>query len=311
MVNVPIFLVSLVALGCQQQNRPPADQVIQEVPAESQRTPSAEANVVTRDSLNSAGTTICYSVAGKGEPVILLHGWFGNGSGMIETSVARSLVGKCRLIAPDLRGHGDSLKPIGTEHYGNNMVEDVVRLMDHLEIESAHFVGYSMGGMILTKLMVDHPGRVKSAVIGGTGGIRDYYDFRFAEVFADAVKEGLPTGEALIKCIPYTGDPDVNEERLEAFRGLNDLDGDVMASVPLSWKELEVSADELMKAQIPVMVLIGELDMPNNLRAAEEMPKLIPGCKFHKFLDTNHREALNHPDFVDKATKFLSSQMNR
>ena len=267
--------------------------------------------LATRDSFDSAGTEIYYSVKGKGEPLFFLHGWLGSGRGLIEIRTAKTLANSYRVIAPDLRGHGNSDKPKGAEHYGKEMVEDVIRLMDHLEIEKAHFIGYSMGGMILTRLMVDHPSRVKSAVIGGTGGIRDYYDYKAVEVFSDAVNKGLPTGEALIECYPYTGEPPLDEELRQSVLALNKLDAHVMASVVKSWKQLEVSADELKRVQIPVLVLIGELDMPNNLRAAEELPKLIPGCEFFKFFGETHRSTLGLPDFVRRTEAFLSSPINR
>ena len=55
---------------------------------------------------------------------------------------------------------------------GEAMAEDVVRLLDHLKLQQAHVIGYSMGGMITLKLLVKHPERVKSAVLGGMGWLK-------------------------------------------------------------------------------------------------------------------------------------------
>jgi pimeloyl-ACP methyl ester carboxylesterase len=52
------------------------------------------------------------------------------------------------------------------------MVEDVTRLLDHLKIEKAHIVGYSMGGMIALKFIVLHPDRVRSGMLGGMGWLK-------------------------------------------------------------------------------------------------------------------------------------------
>ncbi len=49
-------------------------------------------------------------------------------------------------------------------------VDDIIRLLDHLGIEKAHVVGYSMGGRITFKLVADHPERVISAMPNGTDG---------------------------------------------------------------------------------------------------------------------------------------------
>ena len=51
-----------------------------------------------------------------------------------------------RVIALDCRGHGQSGKPQDPGQYGLEMVRDVVRLLDHLNVERAHVVGYAMGG---------------------------------------------------------------------------------------------------------------------------------------------------------------------
>ena len=74
-----------------------------------------------------------------------------------------------QVITLDCRGHGQSDKPESEGAYGTNMVEDVVRLMDHLNIQKARVAGYSMGGMIAMKLVVTHPDRVTCIVLGGMG----------------------------------------------------------------------------------------------------------------------------------------------
>ncbi|MFO0947322.1 MAG: alpha/beta hydrolase [Planctomycetota bacterium] len=121
-------------------------------------------------SFDSAGTKIHYTVEGTGEPVLLIHGYHANGNlNWRVPGVNRLLSPDYQVIAMDARGHGSSDKPTTVEAYGDNMVEDAVRLLDHLKIDRAHVVGYSMGGMITMKLTALHPERVKSAVIGGMG----------------------------------------------------------------------------------------------------------------------------------------------
>src|SRR6266446_970237 len=109
---------------------------------------------------DSNGVKIRYTVEGKGEPVLLIHGFTAN----IEIQwtipgITRALAKKYQVIAFDNRGHGKSGKPHDAEKYGMEMVEDAVRLLDHLKIKKAHVVGYSMGGMIALKLAVVHSDR--------------------------------------------------------------------------------------------------------------------------------------------------------
>jgi pimeloyl-ACP methyl ester carboxylesterase len=76
------------------------------------------------------------------------------------------------VIAMDVRDHDGPGKPKEDEAYGAEMMADVVRLLDHLNIQKAHVVGYSMGGMITMKLLTRHPDRVRSEILGGMGWLR-------------------------------------------------------------------------------------------------------------------------------------------
>lgn len=120
------------------------------------------------------GVSLHYLEAGKGEPVVLIHGLHASAATNWQLpGVVRELAPRYRVLALDLPGHGRSSKPNDASAYGEQMVADVVALLDHLSIEKAHVVGYSLGGMIAAKLVVKHPGRVRSVVLGGMGWFRE------------------------------------------------------------------------------------------------------------------------------------------
>ena len=80
--------------------------------------------------------------------MVLVHGFTAN----IQVQwgvpgVITKLEPDYKVIALDNRGHGKSDKPHDPKLYGPESVNDVVRLLDHLKIEKAHIVGYSMGGV--------------------------------------------------------------------------------------------------------------------------------------------------------------------
>jgi pimeloyl-ACP methyl ester carboxylesterase len=111
-----------------------------------------------------------YTEKGKGEPVILIHGILVNSDlNWRLPGIKRQLSKNFHVIAFDLRGHGKSDKPHGVEMYGLNLVEDVCRVMDNLNIEKAHIVGYSLGGFIALKFATLHPERCYSVTVGGAG----------------------------------------------------------------------------------------------------------------------------------------------
>lgn len=129
---------------------------------------------VCADDFDSAGVKIHYTVTGRGEPVILVHGLYSSAwMNWDLPGTTAELAKHFQVITFDLRGHGKSDKPAAESAYGTEMVEDVVRLMDHLHIAKARVVGYSLGGMIVMKLVVMHPDRVTSAVLGGMGWLKE------------------------------------------------------------------------------------------------------------------------------------------
>src|SRR4051794_3820455 len=85
---------------------------------------------------------------GTGEPVLLLHGWPDTGDLWRHQVPALTAAGY-RVIAPDLRGFGDSSKPADVAAYTPpHMVGDVVGLLDALGIERTHVVGHDWGAAI-------------------------------------------------------------------------------------------------------------------------------------------------------------------
>ena len=126
------------------------------------------------DDFDSAGVKIHYTVSGRGEPVILVHGLYSSAAMNWDLpGTTAELAKHCQVITFDLRGHGESGKPAGDAAYGVEMSEDIARLMDHLRIPKARIAGYSLGGMIVMKFVVMHPDRVTSAVLGGMGWLRE------------------------------------------------------------------------------------------------------------------------------------------
>ena len=122
------------------------------------------------DFFDARGVKIHYLIEGTGEPVVLIHGLDSSAAINWEMPGTIDALAKDHLvIALDLPGYGQSDKPVEASAYGRQWVEDVILLLDHLKIEKAHIVGYSMGGMVALKLIAEHPDRVLSGTLGGMG----------------------------------------------------------------------------------------------------------------------------------------------
>lgn len=98
-----------------------------------------------------------YYEVGRGTPVVLLHGVGLNA--LMWRPVAELLAPRCRVIVPDLLGHGQSpLPPVeaGIGHYS----DQIVALMRHVGVEHACVAGFSMGALVAQRLAIDHPALV-------------------------------------------------------------------------------------------------------------------------------------------------------
>jgi pimeloyl-ACP methyl ester carboxylesterase len=104
------------------------------------------------------GVSTFYLEAGKGPPVVLLHGLGATNASMLPT--LRDLARDHRVIAPDLPGFGESSKPLRSYHAGF-FARWLVALLDRLGIERAHLVGNSMGGRIAIEAGLRAPDRVQ------------------------------------------------------------------------------------------------------------------------------------------------------
>ncbi|MFW9929134.1 MAG: alpha/beta fold hydrolase [Candidatus Thorarchaeota archaeon] len=111
------------------------------------------------------GLKICYEERGSGDPVILIHGFGVKKEEWIAQFVPLSE--HFRVIRLDNRGAGKSDRP--NEPYLMEMfADDVVGLMDYLEIDKAHVIGWSLGGMIAEHVVIRHSDRVKKLILINT-----------------------------------------------------------------------------------------------------------------------------------------------
>jgi len=113
-----------------------------------------------------------YFDIGEGEPILLLHGFASTAAvNWLNTGWIKTLNEEgYRCIALDHRGHGDSTKFYDADNYGPDyFTNDALALLDRLEIDKCHVLGFSMGARVTAWMCYAHPQRVISAVFGGMG----------------------------------------------------------------------------------------------------------------------------------------------
>ena len=113
-----------------------------------------------------------YLEAGKGDPVVLIHG---SGPGVTSYAnwrlVLPALAENFRVLAPDMVGFGFTERPANIEYGLQTWADQVVGLMDTLELPTAHMVGNSFGGAIALRIATQHPDRVGKLVLMGSMGV--------------------------------------------------------------------------------------------------------------------------------------------
>jgi pimeloyl-ACP methyl ester carboxylesterase len=115
------------------------------------------------------GLSLAVRVEGAGTPVVLLHG-FPDSSHVWRNQIPALVDAGFLVVAPDLRGHGDSDKPQEVEAYHlTTIANDVVAILDHLGLERAHVVGHDFGAALAWVVAGLHPERVDRLVVMSVG----------------------------------------------------------------------------------------------------------------------------------------------
>lgn len=250
---------------------------------------------------SSNGVNIRYIVVGKGEPVILVHGFAGN-LGMWRPLIA-DLSKDHETIALDCRGHGKSDKPHEPEQYGIEMVNDITRLMDRLQIKKAHVIGYSMGGFIVIKMLVEHPDRFLTAVIGGSMGLQAE-DLEEQASLTKYLQSGMSLSEAVIAAAPPDAPPLSAEQREALKRDDPNHDTRALAAQRLGNKELIVNYESLKANKVPTLVIYGGNDNPERFDDLKKK-KVLSNAEYEVIPGAGHAGAVQSPEFVKDIRAFL------
>jgi pimeloyl-ACP methyl ester carboxylesterase len=221
------------------------------------------------------GVKVRYFIQGKGEPVVLIHGWLSSAEiNWVLPGTSALLAKNYQVIALDLRGHGRSDKPTKEEAYGSELIEDVVRLLNHLKIKQAHVVGYSMGGIIAGNFLVKHPDRVLSGTLGGMGWLKSggVPQFGFAQI------------------------------------GKKDPDAKALALCGRSLAKLALTKEEIKSIRVPVAVLVGDNDNLVKTLYLEPLRKVRKDWPVIEIKDAGHLSCIVKMQFQEEIAKWLAKQ---
>jgi pimeloyl-ACP methyl ester carboxylesterase len=244
--------------------------------------------------LDSAGVRLHYVLAGPedGLPIVLVHGYCSDYElNWVGTRWQETLSRAGRLVLGlDCRGHGRSEKPHDPAAYARRiMADDAVRLLDHLDIAEADYLGYSMGARIGLEAVIAHPDRLRRAVLGGLGR---WDGSGRSELIARRMR-----GDESVT------DPIANMfHQFAAARPINDLEA--LACCILG-PQSPLTGAELAAISLPVAIMAGDQDPI--ARGAPELAAQIPGARYVPIAGRNHMNAVPARQFKDTALEFLEA----
>lgn len=119
-----------------------------------------------------------YRDTGKGEPVIILHGLFGSSRNW--QGIAKKLAEEFRIIAVDLRNHGQSA--FADSMLYTEMADDLYHLISQLSLESPNLIGHSMGGKVAMMTALKYQNRIKKLVVLDIAPVQ--YGHRYGKIFS-------------------------------------------------------------------------------------------------------------------------------
>ena len=185
-----------------------------------------------------------YEIHGEGEPLVLLHGAYMSIDGMAP--LLGPLASYRKVIAPELQGHGrtaDVDRPITYE----GMADDTAALLDHLEIERADVVGFSMGAGVGLQVAMRHPARVRKLVGISTAYAYDGMPPEAIEMFPTITPEMFKGGPMEAEYKRLAPNPDDFENLVWKLKELDTTEFD--------WSEAVRAMDT------PTLIIVGDSDV--------------------------------------------------
>ncbi len=243
--------------------------------------------------IDIAGNDLYYERRGAGEPLLLIQGLGGNSLhwgddflGGLETSF--------ELILFDNRGAGRS-GPLGEgEHTIADLARDALALLDALQLESAHVVGISMGGMVAQELVLAAPERVRTLTLGCTfpgGSEATMTDMSVVGLLAEAVLSGdheqaMKAGYAVM----ISAEHGATEGAYERY---SEVASQYPAPVPVLMAQLAAimghdTSERLGEVDVPTLVIHGTEDRLMDVANGELIARLVPGAQLELLEGAGH-----------------------
>lgn len=256
----------------------------------------------------SNDVTYHVEVVGEGEPLMLLHGFTGSESTWNQTIKEISKHYMC--VMPDIIGHGKTDHPMDpTRYHIEAVANDLRHILQALNIEKAHVLGYSMGGRLALTFALLHSDCVQTLTLESASPGLALEEERRTRRNSDALLAERILNEGMAKFVDYwqniplfQSQASLSQEVKLSIRqkrltnseiGLaNSLLGMGTGSQPSWWNELHILS-------MPVLLVTGELD-DKYCTIASIMQKRIKTCDWQVMRKVGHAIHVENPEMFGK-----------
>lgn len=249
-----------------------------------------------------------YNVRGSGEPLVLVPGL--GGTCDFWDPVATDLACSFCLILPDNRGIGRSI-PKRPPRTLEDFVIDLVELLDHLQLDRAHVLGLSLGGMIAHRLAADHPGRVDRLVLVSCTHRFAPYLREMATLLGNASRyfpqDVFRRTVALLGTVPEYLDTHQDEiDRKIAAERENPIPRSAVVTQLRCLATHDRDGGWSSRIAAPTLVIAGAQDNLIPACYARQMAQEIPGSEFMAVPGCGHNPFIEKPALIlPRITEFL------
>jgi pimeloyl-ACP methyl ester carboxylesterase len=226
------------------------------------------------------GLHLYYEIHGSGRPVVLLHG----GLMTIDLNwgpLLEPLASSRQVIAVELQGHGhtpDTGRPMTIDA----LAGDVVGLLDHLGIDSADLVGFSLGGLVAYAVALNSPSRVGKLIVAS------------ADPQRPPGRESVPLDDDRM---PTAADFQAMRDAYEAVAPDPTQFDELAARAPKMVHEFPGWTDELRSLEAPTLLIFGDRDF-SPLADVVETFDLLPNAQLAVLPGTTHVGVTRRPSVV-------------
>ena len=226
--------------------------------------------------------------------------------------VVEELQRECRLIAPDLRGYGESL----TSNQINSLYDyasDLSELLDKLSIEGPIvFVGFSMGGYIAWEFLQQHADRLAGLALVDTRAGNDTEASRDTRhKMADKIGEWGTSRVAEImrpNLFSEGTDESIVEETIQVIKATDPV---TIAASQRAMAARPDSTELLRSINLPTQVIVGESDAISTAEEMKTIADAIPGAEFSCIKNAGHMAPAENPSAVASALLELANRIER